>query len=320
MNGYVRAYEGKEPFLFVSYAHKDSDLVLPVIRALHEKKYRVWYDEGIAPGSEWPENIALHLRDATAILAFVSENYLSSPNCKNEVQVAVGHKKIPLQVALDGAGKQPLFTDAILLDFTDDIADKLADGIIGSEFIGDGITGYQYSIEKKKSINKWNFLLGLTAALAIVFAISLYGLYTGWFDGLLPPAQEPPPSATPAPSIESIEVSNNLVGRTLPVAFPSGEEKSAVYELLGWPGPSEMKYVDLLGMEGVTHLEIGNGSITDLTFASYLPNLAAISLQSSKITDLTPLTECPNLKTVQVSADMLPLTIPDGRNFEIEVN
>ena len=53
-----RPYEGQEPFIFISYAHKNSDQVMPILEKLDEAGYRVWYDDGIAPGSEWPEYIA----------------------------------------------------------------------------------------------------------------------------------------------------------------------------------------------------------------------------------------------------------------------
>ena len=45
-------YEGKEPYIFISYAHKDSDRVFPILEELDRRGYRVWYDDGIAPGSE----------------------------------------------------------------------------------------------------------------------------------------------------------------------------------------------------------------------------------------------------------------------------
>jgi Leucine-rich repeat (LRR) protein len=320
MSGYVRAYEGSEPYIFVSYAHKDSEAVLPVIQALYGKKYRIWYDEGIAPGSEWPENIALHLKKASAVMVFVSDHYLASPNCKNELRVADEQKKKTIQIALDNAGKQPLFADATMLDFDENTLENLK-SVIGHEFIGDGVTGYQYSIDKKRSFNKWNIMLGLAAALAVVFTVALYGLYSGWFDDFLPGKQETViAAATPAPSREAISISGNIVGSVLPVEFPSDEEKNAVYEKLGWNGPSQMTYKDLLGMKGLTQLEIGSEPITDIAFAAFLPDLKMIALNGSKITDLTPLAECPKLKTVRVSAGMLPLKIPDERNFELEIN
>ena len=81
----IPVYEGREPYIFVSYSHRDSGTVLPVVRGLYEDKYRVWYDEGIAPGSEWPHNIAVHLENAAVVAAFISDNSKASINCENEI-------------------------------------------------------------------------------------------------------------------------------------------------------------------------------------------------------------------------------------------
>jgi hypothetical protein len=59
----LRAYEGSEPYIFISYSHKNKDVVLPVIEALQNSGYNVWFDIGIEAGSEWPEYIATHLRN-----------------------------------------------------------------------------------------------------------------------------------------------------------------------------------------------------------------------------------------------------------------
>ncbi|MHB1314520.1 MAG: toll/interleukin-1 receptor domain-containing protein [Christensenellales bacterium] len=322
MSGYVRAYEGNDPYLFVSYAHKDSDMVLPVIRELYNQKYRVWYDEGIAPGSEWPQNIARHLQEAAAVIVFVSENSLASSNCENEVAVATEQKKKTIPICLDGASKHSLLSDIEALHLDEGLINRLTNnGYIGSEFIGDGIAGYQYAIGTKKSFNIWNLMLGFAAVLAIAFSVSLYGLYNGWFDNLLPAKQQSVlDTIAPAAQQEAaIPISSNIIGSVLPVRFSSDEEKNAVYQKLGWTQPFEITYNDLLGMNGLTHLEISNEPIYDIAFAAYFPNLEVITLSSSQITDLSPLVECQKLKTVQISADMLPLTLPKIWNFEIEV-
>ena len=44
--------------------------------------FRIWYDDGIAPGSEWPEYIAHHLNDAAVCMALVSPDSIASANCK----------------------------------------------------------------------------------------------------------------------------------------------------------------------------------------------------------------------------------------------
>ena len=35
------AYTGPEPYLFVSYSHRDTAQVYPILDALHDKKYRI---------------------------------------------------------------------------------------------------------------------------------------------------------------------------------------------------------------------------------------------------------------------------------------
>ena len=193
MSKYVRAYEGEEPFIFVSYAHKDSELVLPVIYQLFELKYRIWYDEGIRPGSEWPHNIEQHLQKAAAVLVFVSEHSTLSINCKNEIKRAPGHAKM---ILISIGGEEHSLDSGLLKNVTEretyNLDAALLDNLtrsLSNELIGDGITGYEYSIDKKRSFNTWNLLLGLAAALAICFSVLLYGLYTGYFDSLLPAKQ-----------------------------------------------------------------------------------------------------------------------------------
>ena len=55
MRADFRPYEGKEPYIFISYAHRDSDRVFPIIRRLQEDFCRVWYDDGIDPGTEFED-------------------------------------------------------------------------------------------------------------------------------------------------------------------------------------------------------------------------------------------------------------------------
>lgn len=103
----VRAYEGNEPYIFASYAHKDSEQVLPVISQLQQRGYRVWYDEGIVPGSEWPENIAQHLNDCAAVIVFLSPNCIDSANCRREITYALSKNKPFLGLFLEPTTMSP---------------------------------------------------------------------------------------------------------------------------------------------------------------------------------------------------------------------
>ena len=86
-------YEGNEKYIFISYAHKDSEIVLPIISNMISKGYRVWYDDGISPGTEWPEVIATHLNDCEVCIAFLSNSYVDSFNCKREIDFAIRKRK-----------------------------------------------------------------------------------------------------------------------------------------------------------------------------------------------------------------------------------
>ena len=56
MNEKYVPYRGYDaPYIFVSYAHKDGNKASEVIGKLQMEQYRVWYDEGIDPGTEWDE-------------------------------------------------------------------------------------------------------------------------------------------------------------------------------------------------------------------------------------------------------------------------
>lgn len=97
-----RAYEGTEPYIFISYAHLDSDRVLPIISALQERGFRVWYDAGIEAGTEWIDYIAEQVNHCGAFLAFISNHSLKSRHCHREINYAIGvAKKEPLAIYME---------------------------------------------------------------------------------------------------------------------------------------------------------------------------------------------------------------------------
>lgn len=97
------AYLGKKPYIFVSYAHKDGEAVFAEIRRLHDKGYRIWYDEGIDPGNEWPEEIAKSLEGADLFLVFITSAAIQSSNVRNEIYFALNRGKRFLAVHLEEA-------------------------------------------------------------------------------------------------------------------------------------------------------------------------------------------------------------------------
>ena len=107
MKTLLRPYEGTLPYLFVSYAHKNDAAVLEIISILQSRGFRVWYDEGIEAGSEWPESIASHLERAQLVLAFLSPAYLRSDNCRKEMHYALTKKKPVINVYLEATELSP---------------------------------------------------------------------------------------------------------------------------------------------------------------------------------------------------------------------
>ncbi len=100
-------YRGNSPYIFISYAHADSSRVFPIIETLHENGYRVWYDEGIDPGTEWPEFIAERISSCGYFIAFISDKSINSENCKDEMNFARDLGKERLLVYLEDVQLPP---------------------------------------------------------------------------------------------------------------------------------------------------------------------------------------------------------------------
>jgi len=106
-NKFFKHYEGTEPFIFISYAHSDSDEVMRIITDMHSRGFRLWYDEGIDAGEEWQESIASHLVDSDLIICFISNSYTASENCRKELSYALSKKKKIISVFLEETQLSP---------------------------------------------------------------------------------------------------------------------------------------------------------------------------------------------------------------------
>lgn len=78
--------ELKSPIkLFYSYAHEDETLRKKLekhLALLHRQGYiSSWHDRSISPGSNWEQEISIHLNTAQIILLLVSSNFLASDFC-----------------------------------------------------------------------------------------------------------------------------------------------------------------------------------------------------------------------------------------------
>lgn len=83
------AYDGTDPYVFVSYAHADSERVYPLLTALKASGHHIWYDEGIEPGSSWRSELAEAIAGASQVLFVASARSVTSRNCQREIEYAL---------------------------------------------------------------------------------------------------------------------------------------------------------------------------------------------------------------------------------------
>jgi len=156
MNQMPSAYEGDKPYIFISYAHKDSERVLPAIRGLQDAGYPTWYDAGIQVGTEWPDYIAEHLLGSSLVIAFISEASIESDNCRQEIVYALDKHKHVLTVRLDEAKLKPgmemqLNLCQSLLAFKHETVESYVDELIRAPFISQCLSMEQPSIPHRRA-------------------------------------------------------------------------------------------------------------------------------------------------------------------------
>ncbi len=93
-------YNGDAPYIFISYSHRDTEIVWPILLQMQKDGYRFWYDDGIEGGTSWDDIIGEHVLGGGYFIAFLSEAYLLSENCLQELKFALSERKNVLTVFL----------------------------------------------------------------------------------------------------------------------------------------------------------------------------------------------------------------------------
>lgn len=187
----MQVYNGDLPYIFVSYAHKDSETVLPIVAMLQEKGFRIWFDMGIEAGTEWSNNIAAHLKGCQAFVFFASHNSVASENCLDEVAFAKTHQKQSLMVFLEDDVVLPEGTDMQTARFQrmyrsrhkvlDTFVEKIAEAPILAACTDNAAaaTGESKPTKKRsKGFKKLPLLIGGAVALAAL-AVTLLLVFFG---------------------------------------------------------------------------------------------------------------------------------------------
>ena len=103
----IPAYKGSEDYVFLCYAHSDSEMVYADLAQLVSAGINVWYDEGIEAGSFWRAEIAGAITGASKFLFFVSKYSLKSAHCLREVDYALNNDIEIIPVYLDDSTLPP---------------------------------------------------------------------------------------------------------------------------------------------------------------------------------------------------------------------
>lgn len=259
MTAFFTPYEGKRPFLFVSYAHATTVQVIPAIRLLHERQYRLWYDEGIPAGADWPETVADHLRHCGAVLFFLSGPALNSNNCFNEIRAAMAQRKPILAILLDSSSLPdrwvPLLEGVACIHPETTDPRHIEQSVLLSGFVGKAFL--REPSEAGASIGGrhelwWRWLRVVLISLVLVAAaVGVYGLSEGWFPKIFPPRATPAPTQAVATATLSTAAPESMETSTsgpafdpsgvpegfleTPVDFPDRQQERAVRAAIGLP-------------------------------------------------------------------------------------
>ncbi|MDR1916898.1 MAG: toll/interleukin-1 receptor domain-containing protein [Synergistaceae bacterium] len=96
-----------ESFVFISYAHLDSDVVFPIIEGIGAKGYAIWYDKGINISSTWTDEIANAIMNCSIFIIFITKESAESMYVRSEIEFALNNKIKIIPVYLDGMDVLP---------------------------------------------------------------------------------------------------------------------------------------------------------------------------------------------------------------------
>ncbi len=82
-------YGGTKPYVFVSYSHKDVQILNPILHILQKKSYRIWYDDGIHGGKNWRTVLEEKIESCSIVMLLHSANSAASEEVENEISYAL---------------------------------------------------------------------------------------------------------------------------------------------------------------------------------------------------------------------------------------
>lgn len=100
-------YQNLRPYVFVSYSHNDSNSVFGILTEMSKLGLNYWYDKELKIGSEWTEELGEKILNCEMVMVMLSNSAVLSKNVRNEITMALNHKKKILPVFLEHVDLSP---------------------------------------------------------------------------------------------------------------------------------------------------------------------------------------------------------------------
>lgn len=330
---YFKPYEGDKPYIFISYAHADDDAVLPIVSDMHKHGYNIWYDEGIEVGSEWQECIASHLAEAKLVIAFISNAYMRSDNCRRELHYAQSKKIKTINIFIEETALTPGVELQIgnvfaLMKYTYPSDEYFYDKLYGAPLLAGELLSTEEPVRteppkkekhhdkkehraKKKQPGLGKKIAKISVALT-VFGVILAALIVGYFTGFLEKVLTPTERVVSLSDDTVCEFKSDIFEAAAREYTGKATGKITVGELKGLNelyicGNEYDLHEPTLGVGKVlqtdktasytdwqgTEHTISRGDINDLSDIAYFKNLKTLWIQYQSLSSLKTLPASP---------------------------
>ena len=284
----ITPYEGTEPYVFLSYAHADAAAVMEIGARLQAAGCRIWYDGGIEVGSEWPEYIAAHLAGAAVMLAFLSDAYIRSDNCRKEMHFAQTRKIRTVNIFLEQTTLTPGMEMQIgslfaLMKYTmreDVFYEKLFAAPQLAPLLTEGAACVPFSPDvstvKKKKRRTWQRIVLLCVSSVLLVTLVVLGI-VGWCTGLAQRIY-----------FEKTRPEIIILSASTETAFTSPALEAAARDYAGKP-EGLLTVGDLAGL---SELRLENAEAGVLAQLRYFPDLKSLTLTGLEAENLEAMPVC----------------------------
>lgn len=100
-------FRNLRPYVFISYSHNDSPKVYKILEVMENCGLNFWYDKELKTGSEWTEELGNKIINSEMVMVMLSNNAVLSRNVRNEITMALNHKKKILPVFIEEVSLSP---------------------------------------------------------------------------------------------------------------------------------------------------------------------------------------------------------------------